>query len=191
MSNAFVTPDSNRTLNFTGARGTLASRVADFVDRHGSWLIYVRRDTRYPHADCYLSDTKSPDPKCEVCFGIGYKIQLEKHKVRRSVAFKEMNSPNAPFGYQGEYNAQIHSRRDYNQRQLDLYFEVEWDVSLDQIEQYGRPTRIVDSYQIDETKTAMESGVTYRVCNIHQHNFQSPLFEDWLLTNSHDWVVWS
>ena len=172
-----------------GGTSGISSRVDDFIVKHPTWMVYIRKDQRFPHAECYLSDSKSPDPTCETCWGLGYKVQLEKHMVRRAIASQAMDSPLLSHGYTGEYPGFIYSSRRYYQQQTDVYIDVEWDVDIPLIEKYGRPTRIVNAWVVDESVMQKESGSTFMACKIQQSDFNLKFLERLLLNTHIDWVV--
>lgn len=171
-----------------GINKPLRAGFDKLIDDHPHYLVYVRRDMKYPHPDCYLPDTKSPDPSCADCFGLGYYVQFEKHKCRRALAVRDVQAPVEEFGYLAQYKYVVYTPRYYYPKRKDLYLEVEWDVSPRYIEDAGRPTNIIHAYQITESLAQLEDEVTYTCSGCDTYDFTVQQMENWLLTMSRVWV---
>lgn len=190
MSNPFNLVRSQNVINPFGiSKGGMAQRVSNFVDKHSMWMIYLRRDERFPDPDAYLSDSRSGDPNNKLSLEMGYTFQLEKHPVRRVIQASSMYSPNSGVGFLGQYTNLIYTSRALHQKQTDLYFEVEWDVPQAQIRDYGRPVRVIQCYQVDETSITAESDITYRVCICQQYDFSKTDLEKRLIDIPQNWVI--
>jgi len=170
------------------SRRKMRSGFNDLINDHPHFLIYVRRNLKYPHGDCFLSDTKSPSPDCSTCFGTGYKVQYEKHKCRRVLNAKSTQEQLMDPGYMSKYQVIIYTPRYYYPRAGDLYLEVEWDVSIPYIESIGRPVNVIKVHRVDDAVAMMEDEVTYFAVGAIPYNFDGKNLENWLLTVQRTWT---
>lgn len=159
----------------------------EFVGLHPQWLVYVRRDLKYPCTYCYDPTTKSPDPTCQECYGLGYVVQYEKHACRRVITAQSAQSPIEPFGYLSKYRTIIYEPRYYYPKSKDVFLEVEWDTEIDNIEIYGKPITLIHAYQVDEQVAFQEDEVTYIGCGCDTYDFNIDDMEKWLRKLGQQW----
>lgn len=152
------------------------------------WLVYIRRDTRYPSPSSYDPTTLSPDTDDQSTFGMGYQVQYEKHAVRRVIRAGTAQSPMEEFGYLAKFRTVIYTPRYYYPKSKDIYIEVEWDQEPPLIEQYGKPIRIINAYQVDEAIAFEDSEVTFFGCGCDTYNFTSGDLEKWMLELGQIWT---
>lgn len=188
MSDIFGLTTSTKSDAFgLGNRGALRHGFESFVARHPFYMVYVRKDVRYPHSECYLSDTKSPDTSCQECFGLGYKAQFEKHSCRRVLVPREVQSPIEEYGYLTKHRCIVFTPRYYYPKSKDLYLEVEWDVEPNKIETYGRAVKIVTAFQVDEIVAMSEDEVTFCAAKCDTYDFTKQQMQNWLLQLGSAW----
>jgi hypothetical protein len=130
----------------------------------------------------------SPDTDDPATFGMGYKVQYEKHAVRRVVRASDAQSPMEEFGYLAKFKTIIYTPRYYYPKSKDLYLEVEWDVDWRDVELYGKPISIVNAFQIDEPIAFREDEVTFFGCGCDTYNFTIGDQEKWLKDLGDVWV---
>lgn len=159
-----------------------------FIDKRPNWMVYVRRDPRYPSSTSYDPHSMSPDTDDPATFGMGYKVQYEKHAVRRVVRASDAQSPMEEFGYLAKFKTIIYTPRYYYPKSKDLYLEVEWDVDWRDVELYGKPISIVNAFQIDEPIAFREDEVTFFGCGCDTYNFTIGDQEKWLKDLGDVWV---
>ena len=159
-----------------------------FITDHPMWLVYVRRDTRFPSPTSYDPSTRSPDTDDRTSFGMGYSVQYEKHAVRRVIRAGAAQSPMDLFGYLAKFRTVIYTPRYYYPKSKDLYLEVEWDVEPPLIEQYGKPIRIINAYQVDEAIGFSDGEIVFFGCGCDTYNFTIGDLEEWMLQLGSVWT---
>jgi hypothetical protein len=162
--------------------------VERFISQHPNWMVYVRVDHKYPCGYCWEPESKSPDPTCDVCFGLGKKVQYEKVAVRRATPGREVQDPMQQFGYMSKYRLAVYSPRYYYPKAKDLYLEVEWDKDTPLIEQYGKPINVISAYQVDEVFSMKEDEVSYVVAGCDIYNFTLKNINLWVKNLGAVWV---
>jgi len=163
-----------------GAPAGLKSGFNSFIGKHPQWVVYVRRDTRYPSVTAYDPRSNSPDTDDQTSFGLGYKVQYEKHAVRRVIKASDAESPMEEFGYLAKFKTIIYTPRYYYPRSKDLYLEVEWDTEWEDIELYGKPINVINAFQVDEAISFNENEVTYIGCGCDTYNFTVGEQNNWI-----------
>lgn len=163
-----------------GVPGGIRGGIQEFIDRHGIWMLFVRRDLRYP-SPLFEASQKSPNADEQFAFGAGTKVQYEKHKVRRVQVAGSAQSPIEKFGYLAKFRTIIYCPRYYYPKSKDIYMEVEWDTPLDMIEQYGKPTKVINAFQVDEALFFKEDEVSYIACGCDTYNFDIETLNKWVL----------
>lgn len=166
----------------------MRSGFNDLIDNHPQFLIYIRRDFNFPHGDCFLSDTNSPDPSCSTCFGTGYKVQYEKHKCRRVAGVRFDLNQLEQHGWSHRNQTLIYTPRYYYPKVHDIYIEADWNVEPNQIESVGKPTSIFKIYKIDDSISIVENEVTYFMSTVTPYEFNLATLEQWLLTIQKTWT---
>jgi hypothetical protein len=151
-------------------------------------MVYVRADHRYPCACGYDPSTKSPISTCQDCFGLGFKVQFEKHKTRRVIVAKQAQQQLDEFGYLAEYRTVIYTLRYFYPRPKDLYLETEWDCRWEDIEHYGKPTNLIKAYQVDDTVAYAQNSITYYGSRADTYDFDFSLINGWLRDLGEVWV---
>ena len=160
----------------TGIRGG----IQEFINRKGIFMLFIRRDTRYP-SPLFEASQKSPNTDEQIAFGAGTKVQYEKHKVRRVQVAGTAQSPIEEYGYLAKFRTIIYCPRYYYPQSKDIYMEVEWDTTLDRIEEYGKPTRVINAFQVDEFMAFKEDEVSYIACGCDVYNFDLGELNKWVL----------
>jgi hypothetical protein len=180
-------PPSSDPFN-VGNTSHLREGFNSFINRRPNWMVYIRKDIRYPSPVSYDPHTLSPDTDDPTTFGLGYAVQYEKHAVRRVIRVKSAESPMEEFGYLAKFQTVIYCPRYYYPKSKDIYLEVEWDVELPYIEQYGKPIRIVNAFQVDEQIALKEDEVTYFGCGCDTYNFTIGDQDLWLKELGQVWA---
>lgn len=190
MNNPFGLGDFTEKDPFelTTSRRHIRTGFNSFVNRHPHFLVYIRRNLKYPHGDCLLTDTMSPTPECSVCFGTGYAVQYEKHKCRRVWVAKTSDEEVSIPGILSKYQVIVYTPRYYYPKTQDLYIEVEWDRPISEIETYGRPTSVVAIHRVDAIATMMEDEVSYFAVGVEPFNMNQTQAELWLQTIQKTWT---
>jgi hypothetical protein len=163
-----------------GSGGSIKQNINHFIEKYPNWMIYIRRNLKFKCINCYDTPSLNPDSSCQECFGLGYKITFEKHKVRRVIRVQDAQSPLESFGYLSKYRTIIYSPKDYYPKSKDLYLEVEWDKSLNLIKTYGKPVNLIDTYQVDESIAFKESEVSFFGSGCGTYNFNIESMKQWL-----------
>ena len=171
-----------------GKTSALRKGLNSFVNRHPNWMVYIRKDSKYPSPDSYDPRSNSPNTYDQATFGLGYKAQYEKHAVRRVVRAADAQSPIEEYGYLAKFKVVIYTPRYYYPMSKDLYLEVEWDVEWQDIEVYGKPISIVNAFQVDEAISFREDEVTYMGCGCDTYNFTISDQDRWLKELGEVWT---
>ena len=171
-----------------GSPGGLRGGFNDFVGDHPNWMVYVRRDMKYPSPTAYDPHNNSPNTSDQESFGLGYKIQYEKHAVRRVVKATDASAPIESFGYLAQFHTVIYTPRYCYPKKKDLYIEVEWNVRWEDVEVYGKPIKIVNAFQVDDAISFREDEVTYMACACNEYNFTLENEDAWLKVLGQVWT---
>lgn len=143
---------------------TVRTGFDKLVDAHHMWMIYVRRDMRYP-CDCYNPETLESDFICTECYGTNYKVSLHKVKARKMIAGRVQRLGRAAEttqpGILGEYDAVVYLKRCVYPKQSDRILIVEWDRPLSQVPILGKPIRLKEIYRIGVAKDDTEDEVSF------------------------------
>lgn len=160
---------------------TLSSDVTDFINRRPIWMLYARRDLRFPCITCYDPTTNSPKKDCPDCLGTGFSLKVERHKTRLDMQVLPNTNQLSMPGYLPSYPVVIYTPRDNYPKREDLYFEVEWDVDLPFIGEEGRPARVLNTYRIAMLAVFRQDEVTYFGCGCNVYDLDIEFLENTVL----------
>lgn len=171
---------SNRNSFGLTKTSDIRSGFNTFISRRPNWMLYVRADQRYPCPLGHDPASRSPEVDCQKCFGLGFEVQYEKHAVRRVIVANQAQEQIEQFGYLAKYKTVIYTPRYYYPKAKDLYLEVEWSTELAKIEQYGKPTKLINAYQIDEAISFREDEISYFSAACDTYNFTAIDIDNWI-----------
>jgi hypothetical protein len=174
-------------------RNAVKTGLESFLKEHPHFFVYIRRDLRYPHSECYISSNKEPNPDCPVCFGLGYKISFEKHMCRRSLPGRLTSGQGTlaeqeEMGLVSAYKEILYSPKCTYPSKYDLYIEVEWDTTIDKIPTIGRPVNVIRTYRVDVALSLSEDTMSYFVSGLLPYELYFNQQQQWLLFNNKSWV---
>jgi hypothetical protein len=127
-----------------------------FISKYGHEIIYIRRDTTLT-CRCWNDKEKCGNPRCSICFGTGYKVEISVFKVRG----RTLSSDEADFFKYDEFGSHTPSENVFflgynkNPKSEDIIVEVEWDGA--------KPVRIMSVNQIvlPDPKRAKEGRIEF------------------------------
>ena len=189
MSDSFNLKNSRPSNPFkVSSRSSIKSSVESLINGKPNWLVYVRCDHRYPTISGFDPTTNSPNNIDQASFGLGYKVQFEKHKVRKFIRARTDFGPMTSPGYLDEFQTIIYSPVEYYPQDRDLYLECEWSTNLENIELYGKPLKIIEAYQISKKAAYSEDEVSFFASTCIPYNFSIDILNEWLLELGSCWV---
>jgi hypothetical protein len=165
---------SRKTTDPWGLGGAeLSDAISAFIAEHPVWLLYARRDLRFPCTACWDPMSHSPRNKqlCPNCIGLGYKVLLERHMTRFVIRGNPAGAPLLGPGYVTDYPVTVHARADECPRPQDIYVEVEWNAPIDQIGVNGRPTRVLHCYMVDMAAPMRQDTLSFFTSGCTPYDF--------------------
>jgi hypothetical protein len=179
--NSLFGSDINSPFGISGA-GKLSDNVTDFINLHPNWLLYVRRDTRFPCLGCWDPEARSAKQRCSDCLGTGYIITFERHPVRLVTVLSPGPFATQP-GYFNNFLVTIYSDVHHIPASRDLFFEVEWDIENNLIGTQGKPVRIIHGYEIRMIANMREDSVSFFSSGCQAYDFDNEFLEKSILTH--------
>lgn len=164
------------------ATSGLQSRFNSFLEKYPNYMVYARADRRFPCALC-LNNDQDPQPlvTCPFCFGLGYKLTLEKHQTRFYRQAMPDATPASPMGYLAKFPATVFTQQNNFPQKRDLYFEVEWTTPIDLVPAGGQIASLINAFSIQENFAERESSVTFIACGCSPFDFDRAVLENYLL----------
>ncbi len=189
MSTDIFNLGGSRTTNPFGINPSIDIRggIQEFINRHPNPMVYVRLDEKFPSVGSDPTNG-SPDLDDQTTFGMGAKVQFERHLTRRVINAGSTQDLLNTFGYLTKYKTIIYVPRYYYPKNRDLYLEVEWDVDWQEVEDKGKPTRLVNAYQVNEAVSFREDEVSYVACGCNIFNFEQVKLNEWIKALSNVWI---
>lgn len=119
-------------------------KLKDVLDKYGHYIVYIRCDKRF-RCPCFIERSGEPHSDCPMCFGTGYKVQIEKIRTRRKISSVpesligvnrlQSTGTMAPKSYTYYYEHYVQPK------ESDLILEVLWDKE-------GVPRHIKNKYLV-------------------------------------------
>lgn len=135
------------------------SLVPDFarmLDDYGHYVVHIRKTSVLcPKCSAGHSGTGlEVNPKCDICLGRGYVVQLRPTLVRCSVyARPDFDAlVETSIGIIGPENSLYYMKSDTLPSKGDLLVEVTWDVPREKIEKYGNVLTLHNVQEINLAK---------------------------------------
>jgi hypothetical protein len=168
----------------------IGGEVSLFIHEYPIWMIYVRRDLRFPCTACYDIRRKSTsNSRCPNCFSTGYNVVFERQEVR---LVKHQVPPNqgrqgiiaSDPGFLGNYGTAVYVPRIYKpniKKRGDLYLEVDWTSSIKDIPRIGYPASLITAYEVQMAVVFRESQNSYYGCGCSTYEFDHEWLEEDLI----------
>ena len=165
--------------------GSLLKRQYDaFLQRAGSWSVYTRSDHRFRCQSCFNLSTNTSRADCEVCFGTGYHVTLERWLISTANVLRKTGMlvpPLLPAGWASDNAPVVFCRSSDVPVVGDKFFTVEWDKARSEVPGRGRPIRIIEALTVVQVSPMVAGEVIYYMahCDIvteSQHRYETSLF---------------
>jgi len=137
------------------------------IRKYGHFIVYVRADKNF-YCSCWEEHMKEADPLCNICYGTGYKVKLQRMRVRSRIVTVFETLPglkyNSPAGNFTPKAFVYYFMEKHHPKAEDLILEVEWDENK-------KVKRITDKHRITVADPKFgDDGVTafYQVYVSHE-----------------------
>jgi hypothetical protein len=148
----------------------LKDELNNFITEYSTWVVYLRRDTRFRCPVCFDADTQEGKSLCPRCYGTGYKTVPERVPVRiaRPRALGYVPDTGTPYGHMSNYEFVAYFQREYYPEKNDKIVEVSWNVAQSYIQTLGQVAKVLHVYNIDEMEAWREDEISFLVagCSI-------------------------
>lgn len=154
----------------------LGRKIQNFIEENPQYVIYLRKDPRFPCSRHYNQATETPtfsDYSCTECWGFGVKMSGIIVPSRISMGANADISPKDGYirggpGYLTDYTVAVHFPRAVCPKQKDLILVCEWNKPSQKIIQapYGRPIRIASIYMIQQIQDHFMRELAWFSCGV-------------------------
>lgn len=165
----------------------LAARVAKFVGENTQWVIYLRKDKRFPCPTCWDPSSKTADHgrvDCEDgCWGTGVKTTLQLAPCRMVPGtpnnLLEGDLRLGPGYVERNQVMGIFPREVYPQME-DIILAAEWTTPTQKLGSppRSRPVRISDVFIIKNTASHFEREFGWTTCSLELYTIDAKAFTD-------------
>ncbi len=171
----------------------LVDRVDEFIAKHPHWVVYIRGNRKFKCTHCYQEEEGSPDPRCTLCFGLGYSFKAHRLKTRvwdltqGAIAESELSKP---MGILNSGEMAFAMQRGYYPSNGDLILEVEWDTPTADIELKGKPVKVFAAWTVSQTITRSFRGrAAFHVASCSSYVGDLGWFDSFLLNSGNIYSV--
>jgi hypothetical protein len=166
----------------------LGASAEDFLLENAQWVIYFRKDHRFPCPTCYDMSTQSRISvgyDCETCFGFGKKVDPILVPARISFGPPKVTSREADIrqnpGYIEFFSAEIDFPRAVKPKLEDLVLVCEWSKPTQQLgKPRARPLSITSIYVIKQVNDYFERELSWYGCGAEAYDLEMHLLEEQL-----------
>ena len=118
--------------------------IESVIRKYGHFIVYVRADKNF-YCSCWNEHTKEADPMCSICYGAGYKVRLERLRVRSRIVTVFETLPglkyNSPAGNTTPKAFVYYFMKKHKPKADDIILEVIWDKNK-------KVSKITDKHRI-------------------------------------------